>query len=154
MNTINRYKLLILCAAVAGIPMLGVSQVNAFGRYGSGENIVDMIATRFNLKPEDVQSVFNQARQEHFKQIENSFEKKLDQAVSEQKISAAQKQMLLDKFKSIHENNQEWIDLPSDERRQKMLEQKNDLLEWAKKNNIDTQYLFWGRGLKMGMGMR
>jgi hypothetical protein len=115
------------------------------------ETIVQKIASKFNLKVEDVQAVFDQERAARQAEMEQRYEQKLSELVTAGKISDAQKQLLIAKHKELEVNRQSqmssWRSMTVDERKTAMEKQKSDLESWAKANGIDSTYLFgFGRG--------
>lgn len=115
------------------------------------ETVVQKIATKFNLKTSDVQSVFDQARLERQAQLQQLYEQKLTDAVSSGKLTEAKKQLLLVKHKElIAEHTQEMAKFQTmtpEERRAERLKERAELEKWASDNGIDISYLFgFGKG--------
>ena len=59
------------------------------------QKFVSFFANKFNLKEEDVENAFNEARNMHREEMENMHKEKLDQAVADGKITENQKNELL-----------------------------------------------------------
>lgn len=121
--------------------------------------IIEKLAARFNLKKEDVQKVFDEERAEKQKQMQQTYEEMLNNAVKNGNLTEAQKQLLLKKHEELQKNRAEnknnWQNLSPDERKAAMQKERTDLENWAKQNNIDIKYLFggFGMGMKTGWGM-
>jgi hypothetical protein len=98
------------------------------------DSLIQQLATKFGVKQNDVQVVFDQNRQDREVQMEKNFETKLTQDVSDSKITEAQKQLIITK-------------------RQELVAQRSALVKWATDNNIDQKYLGGGFGHGMGRGM-
>ncbi len=125
---------------------------------GNGySSIVQQLAQRFNLNPADVQSVFDQNRNNRLSQMQIQFDNRLTQDVREGKITEAQKQLILQKRRELLAQRQTNRDLfknmNADQRKAARLSQRQNLLNWAKQNGIDIKYLFGGFGLRGGRWM-
>ncbi len=99
--------------------------------------LVQRIAEKFSLKPEDVQAVFDQFRQERHAQRQSSFEAKLSQLVTDGKITEGQKQLILAKKKELQADRANWQNLSAEERKAKMQAQHQELKDWAKQNGVN-----------------
>jgi hypothetical protein len=119
--------------ALAGLSAFGVRSVYAQGFVNGYPAVVQKIADKFHLNLSDVQAVFNQDRQDRESQMQTRFTGELDQAVSQGKLTAAQKQLILDKRQELQTARQ------ADVANWKKLTQ--DLKSWAAANNIDLKYL-------------
>ena len=103
----------------------------------------------FTATPAFAQSTNRQSLQTKLKQ-------RLDKAVSDGKLTGAQEQLILDKVKELEAKRQQdlqnWKNLTPEQRKSAMQEQKTDLENWAKQNNIDLKYLRpeLGMGRKFG----
>lgn len=114
-------------------------------------SLVQQIATKFGLKTEDVQAVFDQNRSEMQAKMEADYETKLTQNVTDGKITAAQKQLIIAKRKELESNrksNMESMKTMTQEQRKVARDAEKTALDtWAAQNNIDAKYLmFRGRG--------
>jgi hypothetical protein len=119
-------------------------------------SLVQKIADKFGLKKEEVQAVFDQAKEEHRSQTEAHFDTRLSQLVTEGKITEAQKQLIVAKRQELEANRQSQMDSiktkTAAERKAAMDAERQKLEEWAKQNGIDLKYLlFGGRGKGPGM---
>lgn len=124
----------------------------------SFSELVQMIAQKFNLDQAQVQGVFDQYKTQHqIKKIDN-WNSKLDQDIKDGKITQAQKQLIISKRQELQNNRPDFKNLTSDQKKAAVKQQKTDLENWAKQNNIDIKYLIGrnmrsGRGMRMGWGM-
>lgn len=119
---------------------------------GDGANaLIDKLAQKFNLNKSDVQDVFDEARTEHQAEMQQKLEERLDAAVSDGKITGAQKDKIFAKVKEIrtqHEADRDSMsNLTDEQRRTKMEQERTALKTWADENNIPEEYLHF-----VGMG--
>ncbi len=125
---------------------------------GPFSGLIDKIAQRFNLNRSDVQSVFDQYKDDRKNMMETKFTQQLDTAVSSGKITEAQKQLILAKRQELQANRvsnlEKFKNMTPDERKKAISDERQALIDWAKQNNIDLA-LLTGRGLGhfKGMGM-
>lgn len=145
---------------VAGATFLSAHYVHAQGNSATASSIVQKIAQKFGLKEADVQSVFDEERQQHMSEMHVKFEGQLTQDVKDGKITEAQKQLILAKsteFETLHETQKEAFKNMNPEQRRTAMEAKHAELEtWAKQNNIDMKYILGHKGMigkGRGMGM-
>jgi len=146
--------------AVGGITTLlgvgtlaGVASAQSSSTGSNGDSLVDQIAQRFNLNKDDVQKVFDENRSQHLAERQQRMEDRLDQAVTDGKITSAQKDAILAQIKDMQSYIDSIKDKSADERRTLMKQKLNELRQWAKDNNL-TQYvpMMGGHG-HHGMGM-
>ncbi len=147
----------------AGITVFSTAPVLAQNSQGKYSALVEKIAQKFGLKIDDVQTVFDETIKEKQAQMEASFESKLSQAVKDGKITEVQKQLILTKQQELQANrmanSNKYKNMTPVERKTAMQAQKQSLIDWAKQNNIDLQYLYGGRrmghlgGMKNGWNM-
>lgn len=148
----------ILLAGALAVGTIGLSSVSAQDS-SSYPPIVQKLAERFGLSQTDVQEVFDEARADHHAQMLTNFEDRLDQAVSDGKITEDQKQLILDKHEEIQAKMDELQSLDPEAKREQMQAYHEELQNWAEDNNIDLPLFGFGpgfaRGFKMGhqMGM-
>ncbi len=119
--------------------------------------IVEKIATKFGLNKEEVQKVFDEQRAEMHTRMQQRNEDRLDQLVSDGKITDAQKALIQNKQQehwAERENNKDSIkDKTPDQIKTEMEAKKAAIEAWAKENGIDPQYLFGGnRHMMKGEG--
>jgi hypothetical protein len=122
----------------------------------NGHNsIVEAIAAKFNLNQSDVQAVFEEERTKHEQQMQANLEQKLTQAVTDGKITEAQKQAIIAKMseqKNNRPNPEEFKNLTAEQRKAKMDEKKTEMENWAKENGLTLETLHSIIGGPKGMG--
>lgn len=144
----------VLAIALALPLVMPMSSASAFDLGNMHETLIQRLAQRFGLQQSQVQSVFNEIRAEKQTEMQKALETRLTQAVSEGKLTEAQKQLLLAKHKEIHaqreQNRETWQSMTPQQRRDAMQKAQTELQAWAKANNIDLDWLMgYGMG-KMG----
>lgn len=115
--------------------------------------IVQKLADRFNLQPEEVNKVFEEVRQERWQQRETWFEERLVAAVKAGTITKAQKEAILKKRAEIQKKMEalRTSDLNPQERWEKMSKLREEMRSWAEKNKISLS-LCLGGGFGPGFG--
>lgn len=154
------YKLII--PAVAVTLGLGLTTTNIFAQETTDATnpmsiLVQKIADKFSLNQEEVQAVFDEAHQEMHTQREAQYQSRLDQLVTDGKITADQKQLILDKHQEMESASQAdfeaFKDVTPEERRAQMQAHHDEMQTWAEENGIDLQYLIpMGKGGHRGFG--
>jgi hypothetical protein len=142
-------KNIIVSAAVltiiAGATLLATKPSFAAEGTNPEQSLVQKLASKFGLKQEEVQSVFDEHHKEMKAEMETKKEERLSQLVKDGKITEAQKQLIINKQKELqakHEAEfQSMKDKTPEERKAAMEKNKQELEDWAKQNNIDIQYL-------------
>lgn len=146
----------ILILAIFSLTTFGVINVFAQSSNSKHSSIVQKLAQRFGLNENDVKKVFDEDRQERQAQMQARFEDKLTQDVKDGKITEAQKQAILEKYKELQSQRftkpENWQNMTPEQRKEFMQAKQEELKSWAKENGIDLKYLF-GR-YKMFMGGR
>jgi preprotein translocase subunit SecD len=138
----------VVIAAFIGLVIFGTTTIQAQTTKPNGfTNIISSLAKKLGIGEDRVQSAFDSIRDERQAQMQKAYEERLNQLVKDGKITEAQKKLILAKHQEMQKNQQA--------NKNKMQTQRQELLDWAKKNNIDPQYLFGfsGRG-KMGFGRK
>jgi hypothetical protein len=142
-----------LAIATLGTGILTSSRVFAQATSGTDpmSTLVQKIASKFGLNVNDVQAVFDQDRTDRQAQQEKDYEARLAQAVTDGKITEAQKQLILTKHKELEASRQSQMQSMQGktqaERKATMESERTALETWAKENNIDMSYLIGGRGI-------
>jgi len=141
-------KSLLVAGAVTSISLAsitGIGVASAASNTSGESTLVDKIATKFNLNKSEVKAVFDTDRTEHEVEHQKKVEDELAQAVKDGKITSTQKDLILAKQKeikaSMDTNRDSMKDKTQDERKAAMDQQRTDLENWAKTNNIPTEYL-------------
>lgn len=121
-------------------------------------NLVERIANKFNLNQDEVQAVVDEAHEEQRTKMQTQrlteLTEKLDQLVTDGKITKAQKQLILTKHAELqaqHEDRKdEMANLTAEERKNKFETERTALETWAKENGIDMEYVMLCDGKGMG----
>lgn len=134
--------IVLVASGVAFVSLFGVSQVLAQNSTGNYPPFVQQLAQKLGIDQSKVQSAFDEIRQENKSQMQTKFNDVLDQAVKDGKITEAQKQLILQKRQELQNTKANFKDMTPEQRRQAIQNQKQQLDDWAKQNNIDLKYLF------------
>lgn len=128
-------------AAVGIASLVGVGAVSAQSATGQNDSIVSKIAQKFNLNKDEVQQVFDEDRTEHEEERQAELKTKLDQAVTNGKITADQETKLLAKLAEMKADRPDFKNMTDAEREaaRTQMEAKRTAFEaWLKENNIPT----------------
>lgn len=168
----NRIIFMALILTLAGMGAVSTNQVLAQNTNSNRfSTLVQKIADRFGLRKEDVQTVFDQDRENRQTQMEAKYLAQLDQLVKDGKITEAQKQLIINKRKEMETNRQlemQSMQGKTQEERKALMEasktkmetERKTLEDWATQNGIDVKYLMGGfgrghfGGMKGGWGMK
>ena len=146
-----------IAIALLGIALLGTQYASADDVSNPQNTLVQKIASKFGLNQDEVQKVFDEARDEHQAEMQKKHEERLNQLVTDGKITEAQKTLLLNKHKELQaereQNRDEWQNLTPEEKRSQMETRRTELETWAKENGINVEN-FHGEGFMMKMGGR
>lgn len=149
-----------MVTGIAGAAALHTGNiVNAQSKNNPFSGLVQMIAQKFNLNQSQVQTVFddwrNQQKANMKQNMQNRLSDRLDQAVKDGKINTGQKQaityeinLLNDKYSPDSLKN-----MTPDQRRQSFQNRQADLKNWAQSQGIDLSVLMPGPGGKR-LGLR
>ncbi len=146
----SKRTLLIAGLASAALVGSGLLIHPVFAQKSGTTGLVQQLATKFNLKESDVQVVFDQYKQTAEADREAKQTTRLDQAVKDGKLTAAQKDLILAKQKEVKAQMDALhnsTDAKAD-RKTAMDKIQTDLQSWAKQNSIDLKWVgpFGGRG--------
>jgi hypothetical protein len=147
-------KMLIPMAAVAVIAAgaYGVTKVSAASDPTNPQaSLVQKIADTFHLDKSKVQAVFDQNRTEKQARAETNYEARLTQAVTDGKITAAQKDLILAEHNKLKAELDAAAGKTGTDRRTAMDAVRTEGEAWAKANNVDAKWLI-GPGHMRGMG--
>ena len=130
----------VVTLALASIIGIGAYTSLASASYGNGNGPdVSGLAEKLGVEESKVEEAFSQMREERQAERQAELSENLDKAVTDGKISAEQKQLILDKHNSIES-----------EKRQRGQEMRT----WAEENGIDMEalqdYGIGGRGFGGG----
>jgi len=150
-------KIIIPAALVLAIITLAAYRTAVVYAQGSNNKyppVLEKLVERFNLNEDEVRVVFDEVREEHQGQMQEQFNQRLDQAVTDGKITLVQKELILAKHEELKggkENWEDWYNLSPEERREMGEERHEELEAWAESNGIDL-YLFFSLGKGEGKG--
>lgn len=136
----------IVAAGLSGL--VGAHVVSAANDTSNGQqNLVDKIASTFNLNKSDVQKLFDEDRQQHEADRQQKFEDRVNQAVKDGKLSQELADQLIAKQKELATYRDSLRDKTPEEERQLMKTKMDELRTWMKDNNISMSL---GIGMQMG----
>ncbi len=153
-------KILVVAGVVivAGATVFGVSQAHAQSSTTNPlSGLVQMIAQKFNLNQGQVQSAVDQYWQQHRQQmLQNAqlrIKTRLDQAVQQGKLTAAQEQAILNELAQVRSKytSQSFQNMTPTQRRQAIQSEVNELRSWAQSQGINPSYLMIHLGMRGGM---
>jgi hypothetical protein len=141
--------------SVAAMTIISVQPTTAFWPFDSLTNksdttqstsntstLIDKIIEKFNLNKTEVEQVITDYRTERRNQMQAQYEQRLNQAVTDGKITEEQKKLILEKHNQLQS---QW---ESDN--QQRQQHHEDMQAWAEQNNIDLSYLGFGMGMGRG----
>ena len=100
----------LMLIGLAGVGWVFADRVLATSS-ASHSPVVDKLVEQFDLNADEVEGVFDEARQERQQQMQEQWrvrmEERLDEAVGDEVITAEQKQVLLDKQTEMQEKRQQ-----------------------------------------------
>jgi hypothetical protein len=144
-------KKLVLPAVVivlVGGATFGVVAASAQSPTGTPlSGLAQAIASKFHLNQNDIQSTINdwhtQQKSQMQQRMQQRLSDKLDQLVKDNKITASQKQAILDKLNQLKNDfsKEDWKSKTPQERRALMQQQRTDIENWAKSQGIDPNVL-------------
>ncbi len=147
----KKIKLLtVALATVVGLGLLGAKAVRA-NEEGKYPPIVYKLVERFNLNEGEVIEVFDEARGEHREQMQEMFQGKFDEAVESGKITAEQKEAILEKHEEMRIEKEDFFNLSPEEKREVMQEKHGEMEAWAQENGLEVSDFFGLGGQKGGM---
>lgn len=152
MNNVQKVFMAAAATAALGTGSLGLSTaLAAEPNHRPGmDNLVQAIASKFNLNIDDVQQVFDEQR--YLGQAERKAEfaehatEKLAQAVTDGKLTQAQADLITAKLAELQANKPELTGKTPEEMRETMKAQKEELKKWAADNGLPAGFLPAGHG--------
>lgn len=104
--------------------------------------IVQKIAERFSLQPDEVNKVFTETREQRLKEREALLRKRLEEAVKAGKITSAQKDAFLKKRAEIQQKMEEVRNnnLTPREKREKLSQLREEMRTWSLKNGFGFSF--------------
>ena len=133
---------LVAVTAVFGATLVAVAAEDLDGY----PPIIQALAERFNLDPDDVKEVFDEQHEVRKEEMLKSKAERLDEAVEAGKLTEEQKDELLKKQEEMNAKMAELKDLPPQERFKAMKEIKEDFQTWIEENEIDSKGAYGGFG--------
>lgn len=140
----NRTKVMIAAAGSAVVVAGGLLAQGAFAASSATQpqSLVQEIAAKFNLKQADVQAVVDTHKQEVETYHEQAFTDQLNQAVTDGKLTTAQKDLIITERATVKAQADKIRDMATATERETALKQlRTDVQDWATKNNIDMKWL-------------
>ncbi len=143
MKLSSRLMLPMAAIALLGAAAVGAGTVSAAtnGRPGS---LAQKIASAFNLDPTKVQAVIDQNHDDNQQQREANYEQRLAQAVTDGRLTAVQKQAVLDENAKLKSELEAAKSGTPDQRRSAMKTVRQEAKAWAAQNNIAETWLMVG----------
>jgi len=153
-NIKNILAITVASLAILGFVAYGTVRAYADDKSGGYPSIIQKLVERFGLNEEEVKTVFDEARGERQQQMQDRFEERLNQAVSDGKITEEQKQAILAKKAEMQVNRGEFKDFSPEERQEKMQAHREEMQTWAEANGIDISQIhsLLGKGCRSGFG--
>ena len=151
----KKYLIPIAAVAVVTAGAYGVSQVSAASTT-PGQSLSQRIASAFGLDQSKVQSVIDQYRTDRQAQAETNYEQMLSQAVTDGKLTSAQKDAVLAEHNKLKSELDAAQDKTGTDRRTALQQIRTEAETWAKQNNLSAHWLLGARpmrGMGPGMGM-
>ena len=139
----------------AGMGSMGLAHAATSTTNGTNpqQSIVDKLTSKFNLKKDDVQKVFDEEHTTREAERTAKTKDKLDALVKDGKITQAQEDKLIakaDEMRANHETNREAMkDKTMDERKAAMQTERDAYKKWLSDNSIAEEY---GRMIMGGHG--
>jgi vacuolar-type H+-ATPase subunit I/STV1 len=155
-------KKVIIASSIAALGVTGLAGGAVFATANSTSGtdpmsgLVSAIATKFNLKKDNVQKVFDEQRTQMETQREQEVKDQVAQLVKDGKLTQAQADKINAKraelVKEREANRTSEQNLTDAQRKTRMEERKTTLDTWLKDNNIDSQYVYLLMGGHGGRG--
>ena len=137
----NKQKILIATSTLVFATVIGANISNRVGAQTEDKYplAIQKLIEKFNLNTDEVDKVLEEVKTQ--KQVEHraQLEEKLNTAVQEGKITEDQKSAILNKLEEWQNAKVDWQNLSLEERKQKMLEHKNEMQNWAESNGINLK---------------
>jgi hypothetical protein len=135
--------------ATGASALIGVQAVNAASNTSPENGLVSKIASTFNLSKDDVQKAFDQQHQERKTARMQKFQDRVNAAVKEGKLSQNIGDQLVAKVKDLVTYRDSLKDKTLKERRDAMKTKVDELVKWAKENNVPRELYHSGMGREM-----
>lgn len=141
-------KYLIPMAAVAfiGATVYGVAHASAADASNDRHTLIQKIADKFNVDKAKVQEVFDEHKSERQAEHAAKYEERLNQAVTDGKLTAEQRNKLISKHQELKVKMDAAMEKTGTERREAMSDMKDEATAWAESNGIEAKWLMAGGG--------
>ena len=136
----TRITLALAAITLLGAVGYGVTVAVAQAKDGESHPMIQMLAEKFGLDEDEVKEAFDEVKAEHFAQMQESKEDKLNQAVDDGVITEEQRQALLEKHQNMWE-----------EKKQERDEHRGEMDAWFEEQGINHEELMEYMG---GFGKR
>jgi hypothetical protein len=134
-----------IAAVVLSLGALGVGQIYAQDTTDHHANLIQQLAQKLGVSEDKVKTAFDEIHSDKHAQMQSQMEQRLSQAVTDGKITEAQKQAILVKFAEMKNNMPVKIDgfknMSQEQRRQAMESKHTELESWAQQNGISLETL-------------
>lgn len=146
-----------LTPMVTGLPAYAAGQMSAHQNFW--DSFVQFFAQRFHLDSNQVKAAVTDFRAQHKQQVmqnvQNREKSRLDSLVSQGKITGDEEQKILNELNVLAQkyNKQALQNMTPQQKRQQFRQERQDLQDWAKANNIDLGLIMPHFGMGRGMGM-
>lgn len=147
----RKHKMLIL-SLTSALVVAGVVAAGSVSAHDSavGTQLIDKLASRFNLNKADVQKVFDETKAERVAEMEKNYEERLQTAVTNGSLTSTERDKILAKHKELEEFRQSLESKTVAEARDAMTAKHTELKKWADDNDIPLHYVMFG--VKKGHG--
>lgn len=154
----NMKKAAVIAGTVAALGVAGFVGTSAFAATEPGNNLVEKLASKFNLNKDDVQKVFDEDRQARQAEDETRLKEELANLVKAGKINQSQADALVKKRSEMEKQRQnekppakpsEMTDEQRSAHKAEMDKKHSELKSWLKQQGLDESY---GRYVMGGLG--
>lgn len=155
MSKLSKKAILPIAAVtLLGAGVYGVAQVSAASdQIDPQASLVQKLADKFKLDKAQVQAVFDEEHAAHQAKHEKKLEERLNQAVTDGKLTQAQKDAIVAENKKLKGILEEAKNGTVEERRAAMEKARTEARTWAEQNNLSPKWLMMGMGAHhKGMG--
>ena len=149
---------IILGTVTFGATAFGTADAFAQNSPAPFPSFVQQLAQKLGIDQGKVQTAVDDIHKDRQGILQTRFEERLTQAINDGKITEAQKQLILNKFKDLQTDRQTNMEkfktMTPEQRKQSMIDKKTDLSNWAKTNGVDLSIITkMGKGGMMGHRM-
>lgn len=150
----KRILLILPAAILLGALAIGTSTAFAKSQDQNGiPPIIQKIIDKFNLNPDEVKKILDEERTTKLEKKNTNFEDRLTKAVTDGKITEAQKTLIIAKKAEIDQKMKALQGLTKEERKAKEKEYMQELKTWADSNGIELNFI-GGLGWNFNKGIR